>query len=180
MTRVLIGGIGNILLGDDGVGPYVVRSLEAAREFGEEVEIVDLGTPALDLIYKIVDLDLLILVDAIANSDVPGTISSYSKADLLKHAPSTRMDPHSPALSESLLATEMLGASPKEVLLIAVAGGSYETSCTLSEPVRLAVDEVLQIIMTKLDEVGVQSTRREAKPDIWWDRAPRHLKTLYN
>ncbi len=157
MTRVLIGGIGNILLGDDGVGPYVVRSLEAAREFGEEVEIVDLGTPALDLIYN---------------------ITSYSKADLLKHAPPTRMDPHSPALSESLLATEMLGAGPKEVLLIAVAGGCYETSCTLSEPVRIAVDEVIRIILAKLDGIGVQSIRREAEPDIWWDRASLHVETL--
>lgn len=168
MKKVLIGGIGNILLGDDGVGPYVVRLLEALYDFEEGVEINDLGTPALDLIYKIMALDLLILVDAVANGEVPGTVSSYTKHDLTRHAPSTRMDPHSPALNESLLAAEMLGSAPTEVILIAVAGLKYETGCTLSEPVSDAIAEVISQILHRLDDAGVRYTKRGAEPDIWW------------
>jgi hydrogenase maturation protease len=171
VKRVLIGGIGNILLGDDGIGPYVVRTLEAGYEFDEGVDIVDLGTPALDLIYKIVDLDLLILVDALANGDIPGAVVCYEKADLVRHAPSTRMDPHSPALTESLLAVEMLGSGPKEVLLIAVAGQSYETGCALSEAVRSSVERVIQEILNKLDEAGVPYINRPSTPEIWWEPA---------
>jgi hydrogenase maturation protease len=168
VKRVLIGGIGNILLGDDGIGPYVVRCLEAAYEFEEGVEVIDLGTPALDLIYKIVDLDLLILIDAVKNGETAGTVACYTKSDLVRHAPSTRMDPHSPALAESLLAVEMLGSGPREVLLIAVTGKCYETSCALSETVRASVEEVIRQILTKLDGLGVHYTTRRATPDIWW------------
>jgi hydrogenase maturation protease len=53
MKKVLIGGIGNVLLEDDGVGPYVARFLDARYEFDEGVEVADLGTPALDLIDRI-------------------------------------------------------------------------------------------------------------------------------
>jgi hydrogenase maturation protease len=171
VKRVLIGGIGNILLGDDGIGPYVVRCIEAAYEFEEGVEIIDLGTPALDLIYKIVDLDLLILIDAVANGETAGSVTCYTKGDLVRHAPSTRMDPHSPALAESLLAVEMLGSGPREVLLIAVTGMCYETSCALSETVRASVEEVVRQILTKLDEADVHYRVRRTAPDIWWDPA---------
>jgi len=54
--RILIGGIGNVLLGDDAVGPYAVRLLESEYSFGDNVEIADLGTPALDLTHRIVGL----------------------------------------------------------------------------------------------------------------------------
>src|SRR5271165_3465619 len=54
VKRALIGGIGNVLLGDDGVGPYVVRLLESQYSFGNNVELADLGTPALDLTHQIV------------------------------------------------------------------------------------------------------------------------------
>lgn len=171
MTRVLIAGIGNILLGDDGIGPYTVRCLEAAYQFDTGVEIVDLGTPALDLIYKIVDLDLLILVDAVANGDPAGTVRCYQKDDLLRHAPAARMDPHSPALTESLLAAEMLGRSPSEVLLVAVSGERYETGCELSEPVRSSVQEVIREILRALDQTGVAYRKHESAPDIWWSNA---------
>jgi hydrogenase maturation protease len=65
--RVLIGGIGNVLLGDDAVGPYVIRLLESEYAFGDDVEIADLGTPALDLTHRLAGLHAAILVDCVAS-----------------------------------------------------------------------------------------------------------------
>jgi hydrogenase maturation protease len=73
VRKVLIGGIGNVLLGDDGVGPYVVRILESMYDFEAGIEIIDLGTPALDLTHQIVGLKALILVDSVASDDPAGT-----------------------------------------------------------------------------------------------------------
>ena len=67
MKRVLIAGIGNVLLGDDGLGPYVLHQLEAAYTFEEGVKLEDLGTPALDFIDHLAGLDALIVVDSVAN-----------------------------------------------------------------------------------------------------------------
>ena len=75
VRKTLIGGIGNVLLGDDGVGPYVVKILESMYDFEESVEIIDLGTPALDLTHQIVGLQSLILVDAVASDDPAGTLA---------------------------------------------------------------------------------------------------------
>ena len=136
MRTALIGGVGNVLLGDDGVGPFVVRLLESRYSFGEDVEIADLGTPALDLTHQIVGLRSLILVDSVASDEIPGTVVLYRKENILSIAPAERLDPHSPALSECLMTAEMLGASPENVLLVGIVGESYEPGQPLSEKVR--------------------------------------------
>ena len=95
MRKALIGGIGNVLLGDDSIGPYVVRILESTYAFDESVEIIDLGTPALDLTHQIVGLKALILVDSVASDDPAGTLALYTKEEILQDTPAQRLDPHS-------------------------------------------------------------------------------------
>jgi len=112
VKRALIAGIGNVLLGDDGVGPYVVRMLESLYDFGDDVVVADIGTPALDLTHQIVGLHSLILVDSVASDDPAGTLVLFRKEDILRETPAQRLDPHSPALSECLMTTDRLGASP--------------------------------------------------------------------
>ena len=129
---------------------------------------------------KILDLDLLILIDTATTTDAPGTVSSYEKDDLMRRAPQARMDPHSPALTESLFAAEMLGGGPEEVELIAIAGMHYETSCTLSQPVRSAVGEVIRRILCALDRAGVHYSKRGAEPDIWWNATGTSVAPLSN
>jgi hydrogenase maturation protease len=115
VKRVLIAGIGNILLGDDGVGPYVVRWLRSAYSFAKGVEVEDLGTPSLDFIDHIAGLDALIVVDSVDNGLAAGTVTLYRKPDLLKNASVIRMDTHSPAITESLLAADIFfGMPPRE------------------------------------------------------------------
>lgn len=135
--RILIGGIGNVLLGDDAIGPYVVRLLESEFSFDDNVEIADLGTPALDLTHRIVGLDAVILVDCMAPCDhPPGTILLFRTEDILRVQPAQRLDPHSPALSECLMTAEMLGASPRELLLIGIVGECFEPGRPLSHAVQ--------------------------------------------
>ena len=171
MKKVLIGGIGNVLLGDDGVGPYVLRLLDAMYEFGPGVETLDLGTPALDLLYRILDLQLVILIDAVNDGQAPGTISVHRKSELIQQVHSLRMDPHSPALGESLLAAELLGNGPEEVVLVGVSLGSLDGGCGLSPKVAKAVSEVIRVVLRELDGHGVTYARRfGVQPDIWWDQ----------
>ncbi len=104
--------------GDDGIGPYVVRQLESNYSFEAGVELEDLGTPALDFIDHIAGLDAQIVVDSVDNRQPPGTITLYRNQDLVRNAPAVRMDTHSPAIRESLLAADVfLGMPPREVLL---------------------------------------------------------------
>lgn len=170
MKKVLVAGIGNVLLGDDGVGPFVSQWLNARYSFPEGVEVEDLGTPALDFIDRIVGLDALIVVDAVNNDQPAGTITLYRREDLLRNAPGIRMDTHSPALTESLLAAEVFfGLPPKEVLLIGISGESYQADCTLSEAVRATVPATVTAVLEELTRLGVvYSAKQAANPPSTW------------
>lgn len=170
MRQIRIVGIGNILLGDDGVGPCVVRQLESAYSFAEGVEIHDLGTPALDFIDYIAGVDVLIVVDSVDNGQPPGTLTRYRKADLELRTGSIRMDTHSPAITESLIAADVFfGASPKEFLLIGVSAGNYDAGCNLSERVGQAVPLALHSILAELDRLGTAYWKKpEMDSDVWW------------
>jgi hydrogenase maturation protease len=170
MKRVLIGGIGNVLLGDDGVGPYIVRLLAACYEFEDGVEVIDLGTPALDLIDQVSEKDLVILIDSVDTGETPGTVLLYRKEEIMRHRPAVRMDPHSPALVDALLSAELFGVASANVLLIGVAAESFDPSCNLSKPVKACVDRVLSQILRELDSFDIKHRLREhpAESGAWW------------
>lgn len=172
MNSVLIAGIGNVLLGDDAVGPYILKQLESQYEFGDGVLLADLGTPALDLTHQIVGLRALILIDCVAG-DQPGRVILYNKDDILRAAPAERLDPHSPALSECLMTADMLGASPQQVLLVGIVGQSFDPGRALSPPVEQATGQAIQAVLGELDRLGYPCWRKSAppQPDIWWSEA---------
>jgi hydrogenase maturation protease len=170
MKKVLIGGIGNVLLGDDGVGPYVARLLAARYEFDEGVEVADLGTPALDLIDQISAKDAVILIDSIETDSAPGTLVLYRKADIVRHCPAVRMDPHSPALVDTILSADFFGIAPADVLLVGIQSASFEAGCSLSRSVAASVDKAITEVLSELKRLGVEHRLREDPGDIdtWW------------
>jgi len=170
MKKVLIGGIGNVLLGDDGVGPYIARLLAARYEFDEGVEVADLGTPALDLIDQISGKDAVILIDSIRTEAAPGAVLLYRKAEIIHRCPAVRMDPHSPALVETLLSTDLFGIAPADVLLVGIAAESYEAGCSLSQPVKASFDPAITEVLNELDRLRVAYRCRKHPTElgIWW------------
>jgi len=173
VKTALIGGIGNVLLGDDGVGPYVVSLLESHYSFGEGVEVADLGTPALDLTHRLVGRHAVILIDSVSSDDPPGTVVLYRKEDIVCVAPPQRLDPHSPALSECLMAADMLGASPENVLLVGIVGECYGPGQPLSAAVRESVEQSIDAVLRELVRLGFNYQRRAhpTETGIWWDQS---------
>ena len=172
MRKIVIGGVGNVLLGDDGVGPYVVHLLEQRYHFEEGVSVCDLGTPGLDLVGHLSGIDALILVDAISNDTPPGTLSLYHRNDILRNGPApVRMDPHSPSLSESLLIADFTGEGPREVLLIGISAEQFEPGTPLSGPLRAAATHAIEEILLELDRLDVHyAPRAGATPETaWWE-----------
>jgi len=174
MRTALIAGIGNVLLGDDGVGPYVLRLLESRYNFDDDLELSDLGTPALDLTHQIVGLRALILIDSVQSDADPGTIFLYRKEDILQTAPAERLDPHSPALSECLMTAEMLGASPEQVVLVGIVGENFEPGRPLSASVAASVEKAIALILHEVEGLGycVRQKLRPDTPGIWWGESP--------
>ena len=171
--KILIGGIGNVLLGDDCVGPYLARLLDSRYEFEDGVEVADLGTPALDLIDQLSGRDAVILIDSVDAKDiaaVSGTVFLYRKADIMRYRPSVRMDPHSPALVDAILSADLFGVAPADLLLVGIAAEGYDAGCSLSKLVKASLNHAIAEVLGELDRLGVSYRCRQHPTElgIWW------------
>jgi hydrogenase maturation protease len=169
--RIGVLGVGNVLMGDDGIGPFVVEVLHSLYDFPSNVALQDLGTPGLGITCFFADYDAIILVDAVSAKAQPGEIRLYRKDELVRvHIPQ-RVSPHDPALVESLLFAELSGNCPKEVLLVGVVPKTTELGCSLSEEAKASVAPVITAVLAELHRLGAHaSLRKHAKhPSIWWE-----------
>ncbi|HMF94693.1 MAG TPA: HyaD/HybD family hydrogenase maturation endopeptidase [Vicinamibacterales bacterium] len=160
-------GLGNVLMSDDGLGPVAVRAFEAEYVVPADMQVVDLGTPGLDLLPWLADVGRVIIVDTVKSDRPPGTVRLYDKADLLRYPPSARVGPHDPGLKEALRALELAGRAPREVTLIGVVPASTAIGLELTPPVRSAVATVLVAIEVTLARFGrpvAQRTRQRRMP----------------
>ena len=155
--RILIAGIGNIFLGDDGFGVEVVRRLAAAN-LPESVRVVDFGIRGLDLVYALQDgYDTTILIDAFPNGQTPGTVSIVEPdTSALSDEPGNFVEPHSMHPLNVLRMAKAMNGSLNRVLLVgcepATLGGD-EGHMGLSEPVETAVDEAVKATQTLVNKV---------------------------
>ncbi len=171
-VRVL--GIGNVLMGDDAIGPYAVRLLEARYRLPEGVSAEDLGTPGLDLTDFVEGLDALIVVDAVSARGRPGEIRRYYRQALLgtTPAPVPVLSPHEPGLREALLTSELHDAAPRDVVLVGVIPEKVDGSVGLSVTARCALPAAVDAVVSELARLGVRPEPRDPPlaPDIWWER----------
>jgi hydrogenase maturation protease len=172
--RVGVIGLGNVLMGDDAFGPWVVQTLLAEYEFPEDVSVEDLGTPGLDLMPYVSDVEALVLVDTVRSEAPPGTLRLYRRDDLLKHPPQARLSPHDPGVKEALLTAEFAGRGPREVLLVGAVPADTAMGVGLSPALRDAVPAAVAEVLKELERLGRPAERRSAPadPDIWWARPP--------
>jgi len=172
-ARIGVIGLGNVLMGDDAFGPWVVQTLLAGYDFPEGVAVEDLGTPGLDLTPWVTDLDALVLVDTVRSDAPPGTLRLYRRDELLKHPPQARLSPHDPGVKEALLFAEFAGRGPREVLLVGAVPETTAMGVRLSPALRAAVESAAAEVLKELERLGRPAARRDAprSPDIWWEAA---------
>lgn len=169
---VAVLGLGNVLMGDDALGPHVVAQLDAGWIFPNDVVVEDLGTPGLDLHPHLAGRRAIVLVDTVRADATAGTVRRYSSEQLLAHPPGPRTSPHDPGLKEALLALDFAGQGPDRVVLIGVVPAQVESGVGLSPRVSAAVPVAAEAVLEELSLLGVRVQRRiEARvPDLWWER----------
>jgi hydrogenase maturation protease len=174
MARIAVIGIGNVLTGDDAVGPHVVKVLEARYALPDDVSVQDLGTPGYDLTAFIAETEAVVLVDSVKAKGAPGELRTYDKAALLAKAPVLATSPHEPGVREALLNAEFMGVAPPLVKLVGVIPGSTDTGIALTPAVRAAVPTAVAAILAELAALGVRAVERDPplEPDLWWEKKP--------
>jgi hydrogenase maturation protease len=160
----LVVGLGNPILGDDGVGWRIVDALErrlandgAARRAAGDVELDRLAVGGLSLMERLVGYDRVVLADAILGPDRPGTVFSRPLAQVASRLAGHLDSAHDAPLTEALSAGRALGARlPDEITVVGVAVLRVdEFDERLSPPVAAAVDVAVEAILTALERQRV-------------------------
>ena len=157
--RVLVACVGNIFLGDDGFGVEVARRL-AAKELPDGVRVKDFGIRGLHLAYEVLDgYDTLVLVDAAARGESPGTVyviepdiagkAEEASTDGLAAPP---LDAHDMSPQSVFTLLESLGGHAGRVLVVGCEPATVEEGIGLSPAVAGAVDEATRVILELVDE----------------------------
>jgi len=150
--KILIAGIGNIFLADDGFGVEVASRL-AKQSFSADVRVADFGIRGFDLAYSLMEgYETTILVDACPGEGRPGTLFVLEPDLEDLNSPGTQqgsIEPHAMNPVNVLRMAKTMGGELKRVLVVGCVPetlGPEEGQMGLSEPVAAAVDEAVNLI----------------------------------
>jgi hydrogenase maturation protease len=161
-ARILVAGIGNVFLGDDGFGVEVVRQLADAA-VPEAVDVRDFGIRGMDLAYALQeDYDTVVFVDAAPRGEAPGTVSLV-EPDL--DLDEVVLDTHGMDPLRVVALAQAMGHLPERVLVVAcepqtIVAGEHDEDLVgeLSEPVQLAVDDAVALVRSLVEDLKAETS----------------------
>lgn len=159
MTRIVVLGIGNILLTDEGVGVRVIEALEQAYELPPEVEVIDGGTCGMEMLEQLEDLDGLVVVDCVRCGQPPAT-PVLLKGDDVPVFFKTKLSPHQVSLSDVLASLEFTDRAPKSIAIVGMQPVSMALGMELSPAVAAKLPELLAMTLTELRLLGIEAKGR--------------------
>lgn len=161
--RILVLGLGNILLKDEGVGVHVAKQLQGMALPGN-VEVIDGGTAGLDMLLSQKDLDKLVVVDATRANKEPGIIYKARLTPPLGGAglkggeidkltrifgqdKDLKISSHQFGLIDALAAAEKSNCAPREIVIIGVEPKEINYGLELTEQVGQRIAEVVNMVL---------------------------------
>ncbi|HXG00429.1 MAG TPA: HyaD/HybD family hydrogenase maturation endopeptidase [Bacteroidota bacterium] len=142
--RTLILGVGNLLLGDEGVGVHAARRL-AAVPLPSGVEVLDGGTGGFQLLSLFQEYDPIILIDATMDGEPPGTVKLL-RPKFAGEFPRT-LSAHDIGLRDLLETAQLLGSLPTLYLITVSIAEIQQMTMELSPPVAASLKAVERIVM---------------------------------
>jgi hydrogenase maturation protease len=148
--ELLVLGVGNILLMDEGVGVYAVQDL-AKEEWPDNVEFMDGGTFTQDLFYLFKEYKYLLILDVVRAGREPGTIYRLTENDLVKDETQS-LSLHEIDLLDSLRMADLLGQRPR-LLVIGIEPKTIDWAMEMTEPLKAVYPKYLAIIRKEVRSI---------------------------
>ena len=167
--KTAVVGFGNILMGDEGVGVYIIEELQknySPLTTCHSLEFIDGGTAAVDVLLSLKDVDKLIIVDAVKNGGIPGeiyrfhnplrgqvfTIPYEDKFSQFRNSEMQKTSLHDLNLVDALKIAEKLGTLPKEIVFIGVEPKEIEPRMGLSEELGNKIPEIIKTVLCEVKQ----------------------------
>jgi hydrogenase maturation protease len=155
---VLVLGLGNVLLGDDGLGAAAVARLEREYRVSPDVHLEDGGTLGLSLLGLLAESEHVILVDAVRADGPPGTLVRLDGADV-NDAVRDRLSPHQVGVADLLEATRLIERYPASVTLLGLVPDTIALAVVRSSVVDDKLDELVAAIVSEVQSLGHEMVR---------------------
>jgi len=178
-SELLVLGLGNVLLGDDGVGPAMVARLRDTHTIPQGARCVDGGTLGLSLLPYLEDARMVIMVDAVAADAPPGTLVRFEGGDVAPVV-AARLSPHQIGVADLLDGARWHDRAPQKLVLLGIVPESIELGVGLSTPVLRSMPALLELVREETRACGfpLQPKREPHDPatfdvaDLCWGVSP--------
>ncbi len=163
-ARILVAGIGNIFLGDDGFGSEVVRNAGIPRD-DSGIRVTDYGIRGMHLAYDLLEeWDMLVLVDAVPSRGNPGALHVFAadcEPDPDTDGGASGLDAHSMDPAAVFASLRALGGTPPYTVVVGCEAGSVEEGIGLTEPVAKAVPRAVRAVEEIVAALHASAVREE-------------------
>jgi len=156
--RIVVLGVGNILLSDEGIGVRAIEELGRRYPLPSWVDLIDGGTSAMELLDDLAGCDLLIIADCVRAGYRPGNLIRLVD-DEIPALFRTKLSPHQVGLPEVLGTLLISGEAPKQIVLFGVEPQTLATGIGLSAPVEAILPTLLEGMTLEIEAFSGQSIR---------------------
>ena len=150
-AEILVLGIGNTLLRDEGIGVHVIRFLQNCS-IPDNVELLDGGTYGFDLLDIICDRKAVILIDAVDVGNPPGTVVCFTSQDILP-ANVSPISAHNIDFDQVMKMASLLQCAPKKVIIYGIQPASIEAGLLLSPDIATVVPKIASLVIDQLNDL---------------------------
>lgn len=177
-NNILVIGMGNVLMQDEGVGVRAVEELEQRFVIPEGVTVIDGGTTGMNLYEPILQCDQLIVADAVNTGGAYGSISRIVNEQIPAFF-QTKLSNHQLGLSDLLALLTLKGEVPEHVAIIGMVPHSLEQKLGLTAEAEAGLDAMVEMLVAELAMLGVElKERSEQKIGHWKKEAEYEARNL--
>lgn len=158
-TKTAVVGFGNILMGDEGVGVHIIHELQK-KYLGvpDNLEFIDGGTSALDVVLSLNNVDKLVIVDAMQGNKKPGDTYEFNYSDVNKLFQSdSEISLHDLNIFESLKIAEKTKILPEKIIFIGIEPKEIVPKIELSKELKEKINNIIEIILGEVNNDSIKS-----------------------
>jgi hydrogenase maturation protease len=167
--KVLVIGMGNVLMQDEGVGVRAVEELEQRYHIPDGVEVIDGGTTGMELFEPMRSARCLIIADAVNTGDPYGTLIRIANQEIPAFF-QTKLSNHQLGLSDLLALLALKGETPEQVSIIGMVPHSLENRLGLTPEAEKGLEDMVQMLVDELSALGVDLEPRPEAGNGHWKR----------
>ena len=161
LGKIVVLGVGNVILSDEGVGVRAIERLVAEYDLPPGVEVIDGGTASMEMLEDLENLDGLIVVDAVFAHQPEGEVVKL----VGEQVPAffrRKLSPHQIGISDVLASLEFVGRAPRQMVVCGVKPVSLELGLELTPTVAARIPDLVALVVESLTEMGAAPSRKVA------------------